>query len=235
MDTKRVYAVSGIDTDIGKTAVTGIIARQLHDNGVAVFTGKVVQTGCTGISEDILAHRALMGISPTAEDQSGMSCPFVYPVPCSPHLAASLAGAGEIDLEQFDRATAELLHRYDLLLIEGAGGLSVPLRRDLLFVDWLAAKGYPLLLVTSPRLGSINHTLAAVEQCSHRRIDIGALLYNMHAATASAEMIADSAQIITEWLHRFGFSAPLLPVATAGEAQPDFSFLAAGLRRRAVG
>ena len=224
---KKVYVVSGIDTDIGKTVATGIVAAALQQGGCSVMTQKFVQTGCTGISEDILVHRQLMGMAPTEDDCCGLTCPCVFPEPCSPHLAASLVGR-EVDLKKIEDASRTLLERHDILLLEGAGGLSVPLRSDFLFIDWLMEKRYPLLLVTSPRLGSINHTLAALELCKWREIKISAILYNVHGCNVAPAIVEDSRMTIERYLYRFGFAAPVLTLQSVGKEQPDFMFLTNG-------
>ena len=68
------YFISGIDTDAGKSIVTGIIARTFISDGVKVITQKFIQTGCTGLSEDILKHREIMGIAPQEVDRDGTTC-----------------------------------------------------------------------------------------------------------------------------------------------------------------
>ena len=76
-----VYFISGIDTDAGKSIVTGVIARTLLQKGVHVITQKFIQTGCVGISEDILKHREIMGIPPQEVDKDGTTCPYVMTYP----------------------------------------------------------------------------------------------------------------------------------------------------------
>ena len=78
-----VYFISGIDTDAGKSIVTGVIARTLAGKGVRVITQKFIQTGCVGISEDILKHREIMGIPPQEVDKDGTTCPYVMTYPAS--------------------------------------------------------------------------------------------------------------------------------------------------------
>ena len=146
-------AVGGIDTDAGKSVVTGLLARHLLDQGKAVTTLKLVQTGCTGMAEDIVQHRRLMGQALTDWDRDGTTCPYVFPFPASPLLAARMAGA-VIDTAVLDRSIETLRQRHEWLLVEAAGGLLVPLQEHLLLLDYLAAKQLPLILVTSPRLGS---------------------------------------------------------------------------------
>ena len=174
---KGIYFVSGIDTDCGKTFVTGSLARELMQSGFNVATQKLIQTGCEGISEDILAHRQLMGIAPQDYDRSGISCPIVFTHPCSPHLAAKIDNK-VIDIKTIDNSTAELSARFDTLLIEGAGGLAVPITEHYTMADYAAERNLPLIFVTSPRLGSINHTILNFEFCKAKNLTIKYLIYN---------------------------------------------------------
>ena len=162
---KRAYFVTGIDTDAGKSIVTGVLARALSARGERVITQKFIQTGCDGLSEDIETHRRIMGIGLLPEDEDGTTCPIVFTYPASPHLAAAIDGR-DIDLTLIGRSTEKLLQKYDTVLIEGAGGLYVPLSEAYRTIDYVAEHGLPVVLVTSPRLGSINHTLPQPEHRS---------------------------------------------------------------------
>lgn len=116
---KRAYFVTGIDTDAGKSIVTGVLARALSARGERVITQKFIQTGCDGLSEDIETHRRIMGIGLLPEDEDGTTCPIVFTYPASPHLAAAIDGR-DIDLTLIGRSTEKLLQKYDTVLIEGA-------------------------------------------------------------------------------------------------------------------
>ena len=122
-----------------------------------------------------------MGCGLLPEDVQGLSMPEIYSYPCSPHLAAEIDGR-QIDFGKIDSATAILAERYDAVLVEGAGGLMVPLTRDFLTVDFIAARGYPLIFVTSGRLGSINHLLLSLEAVQRRNIPLHAVVYNRYPA-----------------------------------------------------
>ncbi len=203
-----VTAVTGIDTGIGKTFVTGLLAAGLLGKGRKVITQKIVQTGCAGIPEDIVEHRRLMGTGLQDVDREGITCPYVFSYPASPHLAARMEGA-EIDIMRIRRMTFTLQRNYEIVLLEGAGGFLVPLTPDLLFADYLRDAGYGVILVTVPRLGSINHSLLSIESCMKRGIAIRAVIYN-HYQDAGPEITGDTKDVIVRFLAREGSSAPVV-------------------------
>ncbi len=177
----NVYFVSGIDTGIGKSYATGYIAGMWNDSGVRTITQKLVQTGNEGMSEDIELHRKIMGCGLLPEDTEGLTMPEIYSYPCSPHLAAEI-DRRPIDFAKIDAATGILSERYDAVLVEGAGGLMVPLTRELLTIDFIAGHGYPLIFVASGRLGSINHLLLSLEAVRNRNIQLHTVVYNRYPA-----------------------------------------------------
>lgn len=178
----KVLFVSGIDTDAGKTYATAFIALNLRAKGLTVATQKFIQTGCTGSSEDIEAHRRLMGDAPLPEDTDGTTAPIIFTYPCSAQLAAAIDGR-EIDLGLVDRSTERLAERYDRVLVEGAGGLMVPVTDDFLAIDYIATRSLPVALVTNGRLGSINHTLLSLEALATREIEVPLVIYNQYFDT----------------------------------------------------
>jgi len=196
-------AVCGIDTGVGKSVVTGLLARHLLDRGKSVITQKLVQTGCAGRSEDILLHRKLMGIDWQEVDEQGLTCPYIFPLPASPHLAAEQAGS-LIDSARLDQAADSLAAQFEQLIIESAGGLLVPLTRSLLLLDYLQCRNWPLILVTGPRLGSINHTLLSLEAIKQRGMKLLGLVYNLHGSH-QPEIVGDSLRVFREAQGRCGF------------------------------
>ena len=174
-----VLFVSGIDTSVGKTVATGLIAKALAKAGKKVITQKMVQTGCEKISEDIEEHRKIQGIPFTEEDKLGITCPFVFTYPCSPHMAAAKDGRS-IDLPTITKATEQLQSKYEIVLLEGAGGLMVPNDMDSLTIDYIKEQHYPLILVTSGKLGSLNHTLLSLYACQQYGIAVKAIVYNQY-------------------------------------------------------
>ncbi len=173
------YFVSGIHTDAGKSYCTGWFAKELMNQGQKVITQKFVQTGNVGMSEDIEVHRRLMGTGLLPEDLDHTTAPLIFTHPCSPQLAARLDNR-EIDLGVIDRATATLESRYDTVLIEGAGGLMVPLTDDFLTIDYIASRKLPLIMVVNASLGSINHAVLSFEAIKNRGIEMPVVLFNHH-------------------------------------------------------
>lgn len=204
MSQGNVLCITGIDTDIGKTIATGLLGRYLREQGYTVITQKVVQTGCSGLSNDIVRHRQLMGMDLQDADHAGLTCPYIFPEPCSPHLAASLIGK-EIDGAVITGATAALRREYDYVLLEGVGGLLVPLRDGWTLLDYLEEMGYPLIVVSSPRLGSINHTLAALELAKGRGLNVLGILYNRFKEE-NPVIAEDSARVFARYLRKLGFA-----------------------------
>ena len=186
------YFVSGIHTDAGKSYCTGWYARRLMDDGKSVITQKFIQTGNIGMSEDIEVHRRLMQTGLLPEDTQplilpgnkrhecgNITAPLIFTHPCSPQLAARLDNRG-IDPYVIDIASEKLETRYDIVLIEGAGGLMVPITDNFLTIDYIATRHLPLIMVVNSTLGSINHTLLSFEAIKNRNIEMPVVLYNTH-------------------------------------------------------
>lgn len=204
----KTLAIVGIDTDVGKSVVTGLIARHLYLQKKKVTTLKLVQTGCTNQSDDILLHRKLMGTPLTKHDEQGVTCPYLFPLPASPQLAAKQAKK-TIKAEVLDQATKVLQNEYEWLLVEGAGGLLVPLSNELLLLDYLKEKKYPLVLVTSSKLGSINHTRLSLEAIKSRQIPLLGLVYNLHNPSNPA-IVQDSLNECRRALKEYGMESPVI-------------------------
>ena len=202
--------ISGIDTDAGKSYCTAWLARQMMDRGLTVITQKFIQTGNVGRSEDIELHRRLTGTGPLPEDADLTTSPVIFSYPASAQLAARLDGR-EIDLSAIDRSRELLASRYDVVLIEGAGGLMVPITDDFLTIDYVTSRHLPLALVTNGVLGSINHTILSLEAIAARGIELKYLLYNTHFDTDPV-IAQDTHGFIRRYLHRHFPTTTLLNV-----------------------
>lgn len=176
---KKVYFVSGIDTDAGKSFATGYLAKLWNGQGIRTITQKFIQTGNNDFSEDIALHRKIMQMEYTEEDRQKWTMPEIFSYPASPHLASQIDHR-PINLEKITEATWLLAQRYDAVLVEGAGGLMVPLNDQLFTIDYIAQNDYPIIFVTSSKLGSINHTLLSLEAIKSRKLNLHMLIYNQY-------------------------------------------------------
>ena len=201
----KVFFVSGIDTGIGKTMATGLMARSLASAGRDVITVKLVQTGNDGFSEDIDVHRAICGGIRFPEDDEGLTAPQIFAFPGSGLLAARLEGR-RVNLGRITRSVEECARRRDLVLVESAGGLFVPLTPSKLTIDYLAETGWPLVLVTNGRLGSINHTLMSIEAAKNRGVETIAVVYDW-SPDVDPVIDADTPRTIRSYLRRWGVNA----------------------------
>ncbi|MGN0852899.1 MAG: dethiobiotin synthase [Kiritimatiellia bacterium] len=217
----RVYCMAGIDTGIGKTVATGLIARALMARGVDVITVKMVQTGNDGFSEDIAVHRALCGGVHFPEDDDRLTAPQIFKFPSSPLLAARLENR-TVDLDAIAHAVAACAARHEIVLVEAAGGLHVPLAEDTLTIDFVARQRWPLILVTCGRLGSINHTLLSLEAAKSRQMDVAGVVYNWHP-DANPLIDRDTAETTRRHLVRWGYRPVVvrLPRVPAQGPVPD--------------
>lgn len=227
-----IYFVSGTDTDVGKSIATGWLAARWQADGQRVITQKTVQTGNTDRSEDIARHREMMGRT-FPEDADGLTAPAIFSYPCSPHLAARLDGK-PLDLTRVESAAAELNTRYDTVLLEGAGGIMVPLTDNLLTIDWVAANRWPVIFVTGGILGSINHTLLAFEAMKARGLQVVRVIYNRFPGRADRIIDDESCAYLRAAAARYFpdarweempdlqamFTSPV-PPAPAGSTRPE--------------
>ena len=129
-----------------------------------------------------------------------MTAPVIFSYPSSPHLAAKI-DKKELDIDAITLSSKILKERYDVVLLEGAGGLMVPLTPDLLTIDYISQQNYPIILVTSGRLGSINHTLLSLEAIKNRNLKLYSVIYNLSPYTDEV-IVQDSLKIIDQYIRK---------------------------------
>lgn len=220
----NVYFVSGIDTGVGKTVATGLMARWLSATGHDVATVKLVQTGNTGFSEDIAEHRRICGGAHLPEDGEGITAPQIFGFPASPLFAASLEGKS-VDLDAIRSAVTQCAEHREIVLAEGAGGLAVPLTEDVLAIDLAASCGWPLVLVACGRLGSINHTLLSLEAAKARGMKVAGIVWNW-CEGADPAIDIDALATAKRYLSRLGFPPVVvrIPRIDPSGPYPDIDF-----------
>ncbi len=177
----RLIFVTGTDTGVGKSYATGLMARAYLELGVKVITAKPVQTG-TREPEDLLLHRRLMGLPPDPPELLDLTCPYIFEYPAAPATAAEREGR-VIDLARILSALRELTRRYEIVLVEGAGGLFVPFTPEYTLLDLMNLVLAPVVVVSAARLGTINHTVLTLEALKARSLYVAALIYNHYFAS----------------------------------------------------
>ncbi len=211
------YFITAIDTDAGKSIITGYLARYFKACQKGIITMKLAQTGCNHLSEDIETHRNIMGEDLRVEDLEGKTCSYIFKFPASPHLAAEMEERA-IDPQKLINDILRIQKSYSNVLVEGVGGLMVPITRKYLVADFLQDNPLPVILVTSGRLGSINHTLLTLEVLKSRGIDLYGVVYNCFPVTAE-EITHDSKKVIRQALDGY-FPQSLwaeFPIVEAGK------------------
>ena len=176
--------ITGTDTSIGKTVVTAALALSLEGMGLNVGVMKPIQTGTEvpGIS-DLEFIELVTGRSYPGEDH----CPYSFKKPLSP-LAASRIEGREISIEKIKRAYGRLSDAHDIVAVEGAGGLLVPILENYYMSDLARDLGLSLILVTRPDLGTLNHTALTVESANARGLSVlGIIISNFPAEPSVVE------------------------------------------------
>jgi dethiobiotin synthase len=222
--------ITGTGTDVGKTVVTAGVLRYLCSRGASAMVMKPVQTGCRLsprgrlIAPDVEFVLRAANLH-ASEDALPHLAPYRFEPACSPHLAASLAGR-TIDIATILASARQLASHYRPLVVEGAGGLLVPLNGSQTMLDLACELRMPILLVGLSGLGTINHTLLSLEAIRRRGCPLlGVLLNDVQPIAASDAFIHDdNLSAIAE----FGQRPPIARIPYLGQP-PDLSALDAVL------
>jgi dethiobiotin synthetase len=157
MKTRGIF-ITGTDTGVGKTIVAASLARLLRKKGINVGVMKPVTTGCTQRNGSLVSDDAeLLAWSAGIELTSDVA-PYLFREPVAPAAAAELEHA-RIEFSRILAAFHRLSEEHEFVIVEGAGGLMVPLAGGLLVADLANLLALPLLVVARPDLGTVNHTL----------------------------------------------------------------------------
>jgi dethiobiotin synthetase len=151
--------VTGTGTEVGKTVVAAAIARTAAADGLRV---SVFKPAVSGLDEGGESDHDLLRRAAASDQRDDEIAPYRYGPPVSPHLAAELAGEA-IDPAALRGAARAAAERADLLVVEGVGGLLVPLTLGYLVRDLARDLALPVVIASSPGLGTINHTLMTIE------------------------------------------------------------------------
>ncbi|APG26728.1 dethiobiotin synthase [Syntrophotalea acetylenivorans] len=182
----RGIFVTGTDTGVGKSLVAAALARFLVRKGIKVGVMKPVESGVDDVAT-LGQDGELLRWAANCDAPIDLISPCRLPEPLAPSLAAELAGT-VIDIDGLVSDAKDLLERFDFVIIEGAGGIMVPLRDNFMVGDLARRIGLPLLTVCRPGLGTINHTLLTLQAARAWGLDpVGLMVNGMPESPGLAE------------------------------------------------
>jgi dethiobiotin synthetase len=166
----RAIFITGTDTGVGKTFFTCGLARLLRSYGYRVGVMKPAETGCA-MRDGALYPEDAWRLKEASECAAPIDkvCPYRLPEPLAPSIAAERAGA-RIDVDHLLTVCDEIKAAHDITLIEGAGGLMVPLLPSYTFADFARVAKLPVIVVAANKLGAINHVLLSLEHASCKEL-----------------------------------------------------------------
>lgn len=175
--------ITGTDTGVGKTVVATALARCLTQRGINVGVMKPVETGC--VSEDgCLSDAIRLRTAAGASDSLELVSPYRFTAPLAPLVAARLSGV-TIQLDRIGAAFKRLSSDHDFVVVEGVGGVLVPITGDIDLRDMIRALDLPAVVVGRAALGGINHALLTIEALQRRQIEIVGVVLNQPAGSVS--------------------------------------------------
>lgn len=175
----RAIFITGTDTNSGKTIVTATLARVLRNQGINVGIMKPVTSGCIKRGETLVSEDAELLAWAAGVQLEEDSVPYRLHAPIAPSVAAERENI-RISFPVICDAFKRLQSNYDFVLVEGAGGLMVPLSGGLMVADLVLSLEIPLLVVARPNLGTINHTVLTCFAAKQLGIDVRGTIINSY-------------------------------------------------------
>jgi len=173
----RGIFVTGTDTGVGKTIVAATLGRLLRMNGVKVGVMKPVTSGCREVSGEPVSDDALLLCQAAGVPFSEDVAPYRLREALAPAEAAECDGV-RIDIPAIKASFTRLAASCDYIIVEGAGGLMVPLSGGVLIADLARELGLPLLVVARPGLGTINHSVLTCFAAQQMGLQVAGVIVN---------------------------------------------------------
>jgi len=175
----RGLFITATDTGVGKTVISAALLFTFKALGLRIGAMKPIETGCprdargSFVPDDGLFLRQVAGM----DDDIGIVTPCAYESPLSPYDAAEVEGR-PVDRHAIFKAYGLLREKYDLLVVEGAGGIHVPIGSGYFMCDLARDMGLPLIVVARPTLGTLNHTLLTVQFGKASGVEVAGIVLN---------------------------------------------------------
>jgi dethiobiotin synthetase len=178
--------VTGTDTEIGKTTVAASLASLLRLSGWNVGVMKPFATGTRVFSTKYKSKdSALLARAAQVNDPDKEINPFFYSVPTAPFTAAKIMSEKEPSLEDALRICQKLAAKHNFMIVEGIGGIMVPLTKEKCVLHFAKSLGLPTIIVAGSELGTINHTLLTVKICNDFGLNLLGIIINGMPAKVS--------------------------------------------------
>ncbi|MBU4262093.1 MAG: dethiobiotin synthase [Proteobacteria bacterium] len=187
--------ITATGTGVGKTLVSSLLIGFLREQGIKAGYQKWVSTGGE-MPEDLLYCQEKNHLE---FDQGQLDSQVVYRflMPASPHLAAEQERR-EVDPDKITEIFTRSAGVHEVLVVEGVGGVLVPLRRDLLLADFLACLQLPVIIVAHSGLGTVNHTLLTIEALRQRKLPVLGVVFSdeQEGLAVDDPLVADNMRTI---------------------------------------
>ena len=171
--------VTGTDTGIGKTLITASLAWKFSKSIRKICVMKPFATGVSVYSNDYNSEDlAILARAIKLKEKQENLNPYFYPLPCSPYMASSLLNLQSPSLAFAIKKFRFLQKKYDFLIVEGIGGIMVPINHKHTLLDFIKLTKLGVIIVATPKLGTFNHTLLSVKICQSSGIPIKGIVVN---------------------------------------------------------
>jgi len=202
--------ITGTDTGVGKTVVAGAIADWFRRRQRRVAVCKPCATGCVRRREGLVSEDAefLAACSDTPHPLD-LICPVRYAEPLAPAIAAERLNE-TLDWEAIDRSLRLMSVGSDVMIVEGVGGILVPMDRETTVLDFAVALGLPTVIVARPGLGTINHTLLTIAALRAAGVAVAGVVINRYPTDTASAAEETNPRAIERWAMLSGGKVPVL-------------------------
>jgi len=174
----RGLFIAGTDTGVGKTVVAAAIIKALHAQRIHACGMKPIETGCSRFGNTLYPSDGMFLKKVARMDEHiGFVTPYCFENPVAPSLASEMEGRA-IHTSLIKEKFLALLERYPAVIVEGIGGILVPIKKDYFVADLIRELDLPLVIVARPSLGTINHTLLTINYAQGKGITVSGVIIN---------------------------------------------------------
>jgi dethiobiotin synthetase len=191
--------VTATDTEVGKTTIAGAIANWFHRRGKKVAVLKPVATGCVRRREGLVSEDAeFLAACAASHHPLDLICPQRYAEPLAPSVAAKRARQ-PLDWEAIQRSIRIMSADSDVMIVEGVGGIMVPMDEKHLVLDFAKMIDVPAVVVARAALGTINHTLLTINALRGAKVPLAGVVINRYPTDSPGTVEETSPREIEKW------------------------------------